>query len=47
MRAASVNMGFILSSALWVACMMPSSGRMTWGAFLIVCVLIHGVFTLI
>ena len=46
-QAAWVKRGFRLISALWVACMVLPSGRMTWGAFLIVCVLIHGVFTLI
>ena len=39
--------GFRLISALWVACMILPSVRMTWGTLLIICLLLHGVFTLI
>ena len=46
MRAAWVNRDFSLISALWVACMMMTSGRMTWGPLLVGCLLLHGVFTL-
>ena len=38
--------GFRLRSALWVACIMLPSGRMTWGLLLIFLLLLHGVFNL-
>ena len=38
------NWGFIFISSLWVACIMILSGRMTWGEFVIGCLLLHGVF---
>ena len=41
-----VKRGFRLRSALWVACMMLTSGRITWGPLLIFCLLLHGVFNL-
>ena len=41
-----VERGFRLSIALWMACMVLSSRRMTWGPLIIGCLLIHGVFTL-
>ena len=46
-RADWVNGGFRLQSALWVAYMMLTSGRMTWGPLLVFCLLLHGVFTLL
>ena len=45
-RATWVKRGYRFISALWVACMMLKSGRMTWGMFLIGCLFLHGVFTL-
>ena len=44
--AAWVKIGFRLSSALWVDYIMLPSGRMIWGALLIYCLFLHGVFTL-
>ena len=41
-----VNGSFILSSSLWVACMMLPLGSMTWGVYVIVLLLLRGVFTL-
>ena len=45
-RAAWFKRGFRLISALWMACMMLLSGRMTWGPLLIGRLFLHGVFTL-
>ena len=42
-----VKRGFRFSSALCMACMILPSGRMTWGVLIIVCLLLHGMFTLI
>ena len=47
MRSDWVKRGFRLRSSLWVACIVMSSGRMTWGPLLIFRFLLHGVFTLI
>ena len=46
-RADWIKRGFRFSSYLWVAYIMLSSGRITWGPFVIRCLLLHGVFTLV
>ena len=38
--------GLMLSSALWVACMMLTYGRITRGTWEVLILLLHGVSTL-
>ena len=45
-RSDWVKRGLRFSISLWLVCMVLLSVRMTWGEFVISCMLLHGVFTL-